>query len=101
MPYTSDSAEFNALVGGKIDVGYLPPADVTAPTTNPLVAGPNNPRLGGNYSMDPLYTWAINYFPYNFNSTGDGGAAGKIFRQLYFRQAMQLLVDQPLYIQKM
>ena len=35
VPYTSDSAEFNALVAGKVDVGYLPEADVTAPTTEP------------------------------------------------------------------
>jgi peptide/nickel transport system substrate-binding protein len=100
LPYTSESAEFNALVGGKVDVGYLPPADVTDPTTNALKAGPNNPRLAGTYNMDPLYTWAINYFPYNYNSSGNGGTAGKIFSQLYFRQAMQYLVDQPLYIQK-
>ena len=30
LPYTSESAEFNALVGGKVDVGYLPPPDITA-----------------------------------------------------------------------
>ena len=48
--------------------------------------------------MNPLYSWAINYFPYNFNSTADGGNAGKIFSQLYFRQAVQYLVDQPAYI---
>ncbi len=99
LPYTSDSAEFNALVGGKIDVGYLPFSDVTASTTNPLVAGPNNPRLT-SYSLSPLYTWSIDFFPYNFNSSGDNGVVGKIFDQLYFRQAMQYLVDQPLYIQK-
>ncbi len=29
LPYTTDSAEFNALVGGAIDVGYLPQQDVT------------------------------------------------------------------------
>jgi peptide/nickel transport system substrate-binding protein len=100
VPYTSDTAEFNALVAGNLDVGYLPTADVTAPTKNPLQAGPNNPRLADNYSLNPLYSWSINYFPYNFNSTGDNGAAGKIFSQLYFRQAVQYLVDQPLYNQK-
>jgi peptide/nickel transport system substrate-binding protein len=100
LPYTSDSAEFNALVGGKVDVGFLPTGDVTAPTSDPLKAGPNNPRLAGNYTLDPLYSWGINYFPYNFNSNGDGGNAGKIFSQLYVRQAIQLLVDQPLYNQK-
>ncbi len=96
LPFTSDSAEFNALVGGKVTVGYLPLQDVTKATTNPLKAGPNNPRLG-NFDMDPLYTWSINYFPYNFHAKG---TAGKIFNQLYFRQAVQYLVDQPLYIKK-
>jgi len=100
LPYTSDTAEFNALVGGKVNVGYLPTQDVTASTSNPVKAGPNNPRLT-NFSMSPLYSWSINYFPYNFNSTGDGGNAGKIYNQLYFRQAMQYLVDQPLYIEKL
>ena len=100
LPYTSDTAEFNALVGGKVDIGYLPTADVTQATTDALTAGPNNPRLSGSYNLDPLYSWAINYFPYNFTSQGDGGNAGAIFSQLYFRQAVQLLVDQPLYIQK-
>jgi peptide/nickel transport system substrate-binding protein len=100
LPYTSDTAEYNALVGGKVNVGYLPPQDITGSTSNPLKAGPNNPRLT-NFTIDPLYTWSINYFPYNYNSTADGGNAGKIFNQLYFRQAMQYLVDQPLYINKL
>ncbi len=99
LPFTSDSAEFNALVDGKITVGYLPFQDITTPTNNPLKPGPNNPRLT-NFKLEPLYSWAINFFPYNFNSTGDGGHAGSIFKQLYFRQAMQYLVDQPLYGKK-
>jgi len=64
-----------------------------------LKAGPNNPRLT-NFKLSPLYTWGINYFPYNFNSSGGGGSAGKIFSQLYVRQAIEYLVDQPLYIKK-
>jgi peptide/nickel transport system substrate-binding protein len=100
LPYTSDTSEYNAIVGGKVNVGYLPTQDVTGSTSNPLKAGPNNPRLT-NFALTPLYSWSINYFPYNFNSTGDGGNAGKIFNQLYFRQAFQYLVDQPLYIEKL
>ena len=99
LPFTTDDAEFNALVGGKVNVGYLPLSDVTSPTSNPLKAGPNNPRLT-NFTLAPLYTWSIDYFPYNFNSNADGGNAGKIFQQLYVRQAVQELVDQPLYIKK-
>lgn len=100
-PFTTDSAEYNALVGGQIDVGYLPTQDVTANTTTALKPGKNNPRLAATFRLTPIYAWAINYFPYNFNSTGDHGEAGKIFRQLYFRQAMQSLVDQPVYISRL
>jgi peptide/nickel transport system substrate-binding protein len=99
LPYTSEPAEFNALAGGKVNVGFLPATDITTPATNALKGGANNPRLS-NFTLAPLYTWSINYFPYNFNSTGDGGNAGKIFSQLYVRQAIQYLVDQPLYISK-
>jgi peptide/nickel transport system substrate-binding protein len=99
VPFTSDLAEFNALVRGGVTVGYLPTQDLTAPAKSPTVPGANNPRLT-NFNLTPVYPWGINYVPYNFESTGNNGQAGTIFRQLYFRQAFQLLVDQPLYIEK-
>ncbi len=105
LPYTSDSAEFNALAAHKVDFGYLPTQDITANAT-PGSGGPcdikpgaNNPRLSG-YDIVPIFPWSINYFPMNFNSTANNGQAGKLFRQLYFRQAFQLLVNQPLYIKQ-
>jgi peptide/nickel transport system substrate-binding protein len=100
LPYTSSAAEFNALVGGKVTVGYLPFEDVTSPGKSSTVPGSNNPRLSGKFDMDPWYSWSMQYAPFNFNSTGNGGQAGKIFKQLYFRQAFQLLIDQPLYLDK-
>ena len=105
VPYTADDAEFNALAASKIDVGYLPTQDITsnasAPVSDPcnLTPGANNPRLTG-YNIAPVFPWGINYFPINFTSTGNGGQAGKIYSQLYFRQAFQLLVNQPLYIKQ-
>ncbi len=105
LPYTSDNAEFNALAGNKIDVGYLPSQDITSPATPggsgpcDIKTGANNSRLSG-YNIVPVFGWSINYFPYNFQSTGDNGQAGKIFSQSYFRQAFQTLVNQPLYIKK-
>jgi len=99
-PFTTDDAEFNAMVGGRVDFGFLPLQDVLTPTTNPLVAGANNSRLASNFYLAPLYTWSINFFPENFSSTGDDGNAGAIWKQLYVRQAFQSLVDQPLYISK-
>lgn len=99
-PYTTGSAEYNALATGQIDVGYLPTQDVTAPTTTPLKGGKNNPRVASTFSLEPLDGFRVNFIPYNFKSTGDGHQAAKIFTQLYFRQAMQELVDQPLYISR-
>ena len=99
LPFSSDRAEYDALVAGRVDVGYLPPEDVTARTGDPALAAPNTASLG-HFTLAPLYTWSIDEFPYNFQSTGDGGNAGPIFRQLYFRQAMQDLVDQPRDIER-
>jgi peptide/nickel transport system substrate-binding protein len=101
LPYTTDTAEFTALVGGQVNYGYLPPQDITASAKTPFTPGANNPQVASNFTLAPLYAWAINYFPYNYDSTGDGGNAGPIFQQLYFRQAMQYLVDQPLYISRL
>lgn len=99
-PYTTSTAEYNALVGGLLDVGYLPTGDVTANATTATKGGPNNPRLSATFNLAPLNSFQISFASYNFKSDGDGGEAGKIFSQLYFRQAMQRLVDQPLYVKK-
>ncbi|HEY2354975.1 MAG TPA: ABC transporter substrate-binding protein [Gaiellaceae bacterium] len=105
LPYTSDSAEFNALAANKVDVGYLPSQDITSPASpgsGPcnINLGANNARLASNYDLVPQYSWSINYFPYNFTSAGNGGQAGAIFKKSYFRQAFQTLVNQPLYIKQ-
>jgi len=101
LPFTADSAEFNALAAGKVDVGFLPPSDITSPATTTgtcgVKPGANNPRLS-DYNIVPGNQWQINYFPMNFNSSGSGGSSGKIINQLYFRQAFQTLVNQPAYI---
>ena len=51
-------------------------------------------------TLAPLYLYGINYFPTTSTPTADGGNAGKIFQQLYVRQAIQTLVDQPLFDQQ-
>jgi len=98
VPFTSEDSEFNALIGNSLDVGYVPTTDITASTSDPSVAGPNNNRLSSNYYMNPWILFSFNYFPLNFNSTGNNGTAGPIFHQLYIRQALQSLENQPLYI---
>jgi peptide/nickel transport system substrate-binding protein len=98
-PYTTDNAEFDALLGNNLDIGYAPQQDITKPTTNASIAGPNNPRLT-NFYLTPWILFGFNYAVLKFESTGDGGNAGAIYKQLYIRQAMQSVVDQPAMIQK-
>lgn len=97
-PFTTSQPEYNALVTGQVDVGYLPAEDVTSPTSTPLKGGKNNPRLAATFTLEPLNGFRTSFIPYNYKSTGDGGQAGKIFSQLYIRQAMQRLIDQPVYV---
>lgn len=94
VPFATYAAELRALVKNRIDIGYLSTQSVTQTTSDPTVAAGNDPRLTG-FDLVPLYLGSINYIVYNFASTGAGGAAGPIFSQLYVRQAMQSLVDQP------
>jgi peptide/nickel transport system substrate-binding protein len=89
--FTSDAAEYNVLKAGTsaVQVGYLPSEDITTPTTNPEVAGPN--PLSANFNAVPFVGYSVNYFPMNFNNP----TVGSIFKQLYFRQAFQYTVDTP------
>ena len=91
-PFTTDSAEFNVLrTGQTLDVGYLPTQDVTqakSAGSGPATAGPN--PLSSKYALAPLFLYGINYFPLNFNNP----TVGAVFKQLYFRQALQSVVDQ-------
>jgi peptide/nickel transport system substrate-binding protein len=94
-PFTSEESEFNQLQapdGEPLDVGYLPTVD--APVPAPGMAVGQNPVAG--YTMRPLWTWGINYIPYNFNAADPQLA---VFKQLYFRQAFQYLVNQAGIIQ--
>ncbi len=101
LPFTSATTEFNELTNGtSITVGYIPAEDLTAPAPSPTTVGPNNPRVSGKYNLVPWISWDITYFPLNFNSVDDGGYAGTLYRQLYVRQALQMLINQPLIIKK-
>ncbi len=101
LPFTSDTAEYNALVGGKLTIGYIPAQDLTANAKSATVAGANAARVASKFNLTPWVLFGFNYFPLNWNSVGDGGEAGTIFKQLYFRQAVQYMMDQPLYLKKL
>ncbi len=84
QPFTSDTAEYDALRAGTIDYGYIPIQDIAQ---KGLLA-----KEG--WTLVPNPTFTVTYFPYNFHNVKDA----PIFRQLYFRQAMQHLVNQPAII---
>jgi peptide/nickel transport system substrate-binding protein len=82
--FTSDTAEFNALRSGSVTYGYIPPAD-----------DPQIPSLeSAGFTIKPWVQWNINFASYNFSNP----TVGPIFKQLYVRQALQHLIDQPLLI---
>jgi peptide/nickel transport system substrate-binding protein len=95
VPFTTESSEYNVLQAGsaggnQIDVGYLPTTDAPPKPANtgPTATG-TNPVNG--YTLAPLYAWGINYFPLNYQSTTGNGP---ILKQLYFRQALQYVMNQ-------
>ncbi|HZD65749.1 MAG TPA: ABC transporter substrate-binding protein, partial [Acidimicrobiales bacterium] len=83
-PFTSASSELSALRSGStIDYGYLP-----------LQESQQKQALASSgYRTDPWYTWGITYMVLNFHNP----RVGPIFNQLYARQALQYIVDQPAY----
>jgi peptide/nickel transport system substrate-binding protein len=82
-PFTSESAEYNALRSGSLTYGYLPESDI--PSKGALSAE--------GYALMPWKLWAINYLAINFNNP----TVGSLLHQLYIRQAFEYLVDQGLY----
>ncbi len=84
LPFTSEAAEFNQVRAGAIDVGFMPADD--------LPQLPAVTRRG--YQVFAVPQFFIGYVNMNFNNP----AAGPIFKQLYIRQALQHLVDQPAII---
>ena len=91
VPYTKDTAEFDELkaatspTNATVDYGYIPASDV-----------PEKSTLDNVYNFEPWAGWQIVYFPENFTNP----TSGPIFDQLYFRQAMQDLVNQNTFINK-
>ncbi|HET9092310.1 MAG TPA: ABC transporter substrate-binding protein [Acidimicrobiales bacterium] len=82
--FSSDTAELDAIRAGTIDFGWLPFSDVAA-----LKSYEN---LG--YTFKPWFAYYNDAVEFGYTSK----TWGPLVRQLYVRQALQHLVDQPLYI---
>jgi len=94
VPFTTDSAEYDVLESPssstKIDVGYAPTEDLPAKPANAAVGA--NPLSSKGYTLAPWPVWGINYYTINYQDTiGDHAA---IFKQLYFRQALEYMMNQ-------
>ncbi|HZI73929.1 MAG TPA: ABC transporter substrate-binding protein, partial [Gemmatimonadales bacterium] len=89
FPFTSDSTEYTALKTGQVDVGNIPTQDL--PQKSPSSALPPTNPLGSSWTLQPFYNYGIQYAQPNFNNP----QVGFMVRQLYMRQALQYVVDQP------
>jgi peptide/nickel transport system substrate-binding protein len=83
LPFTSETAIFNEERSGgpkAITIGNVP--SQYAPQLSQLSSE--------GYVVNKAASYSFNYFPLNFNNP----TVGPIFRQTYFRQAFQHLIDQ-------
>ncbi len=85
LPFTSSSSEFNVLRAKGVTYGYIPVSDIAQKST----------LTQEGYSLQPWNLFGFNYWVENFNNP----TVGPIFKQLYFRQAFQHLIDQQQWIQ--
>jgi peptide/nickel transport system substrate-binding protein len=87
LPFTSEAAIYNQMRSGG-------PSALTI-STLPSQYKPQVPQLeNAGFTYNTASSYSVNYFPLNWNNP----TIGPVFRQLYFRQALQHLVDQPGWI---
>jgi peptide/nickel transport system substrate-binding protein len=84
LPFTSADAEFNALQSGTVNYGYVPTTDVSA------ISGLES----NGTQVKPWYEWGLTFIGINFANP----KYAPLFNQLYIRQAMEHLINQPEYI---
>jgi peptide/nickel transport system substrate-binding protein len=89
---TSDSSEYAVLKHGdtganSLQVGVIPFEDLNKRNSDGTSVDPLASE-GFNESADPLYQYT--YYQINYSST----AFGAVFKQLYFRKALQETIDQ-------
>ncbi|HSZ39114.1 MAG TPA: ABC transporter substrate-binding protein [Trebonia sp.] len=86
VPFATADAEFNSLLAGDVDYGYLPFSDLQQESR----------VTDEGYHFSAWNLWTVNFIAINY----DSAATGPIVKQLYVRQALESLVDQPLIIKQ-
>src|SRR5262249_14347813 len=89
VPFTDSAAIYTALKTGQIDIGRVPTADLPQKPLNQAVP-PTNP-LGSGYTLSAQIPFGYSYAVPNMNNQ----KTGPMFKQLYIRQALQMVMDQP------
>lgn len=80
VPFATDDAEFNSLLAGSVDYGYLPFSDLKQKS-----------RVSSQgYHFSAWNLWTVNYIAINYNNA----TTGPLVRQLYLRKALESLVNQ-------
>jgi len=84
LPFTSDTSEYDALRSGSVDYGYVPTTDL----------GALGQLKASGFTIQPWYEWGDTILSILFSSA----KYDPLVDQLYIRQAMDELIDQPEYI---
>lgn len=85
VPFENGAAEFNSLIAGDVDYGYLPFTNL----------GQRSRIEGQGYHFSAWNLWTINYIAVNYNQP----TTGPIVSQQYVRQALESMVDQKSIVQ--
>lgn len=86
LAFTSGTAEFNQLTSGQLTAGTVDPSNLS-----------QVPALkAAGYNVYGLPNYGFNFIMLNFKDKTDN--VNKILGQLYIRQALDHLIDQPAYI---
>ena len=89
VPFTDLSATYTALKTGQLDIGRVSTADLPQKPLNQTVPSVN--PLGSGYTLSAQIPFGYSYAVPNLNNA----KTGPMFRQLYIRQALQMVMDQP------
>jgi len=88
VPFTDLSATYTALKTGQLDIGRVPTADLPQKPLNQTVPSVN--PLGSGYTLSAQIPFGYSYYVPNMNNQ----KTGPMFKQLYIRQALQMVMDQ-------
>jgi peptide/nickel transport system substrate-binding protein len=91
LPYTSEAAIYNSVRSGG-------PSAATIASIPSQYAPQLSALQAEGYNVNKAASYSFNYFPINLNSNATTSPGGQpiryVFRQTYFRNALQHLVDQ-------